>query len=86
MMQMTVAYLFAMIMIVGLFVLAKRNQKQGWKKHRHTFEASEQEIPPVEHFSDLMRLNRSLSAYGQAVQPAMSAVAVKTSRKERVLG
>jgi hypothetical protein len=71
MLQLTCAYLVAAAMIAGLFFLALRNQKQGWRRHRGVWWQLQPTPPvvaeaPVEHFSDLMRLQQSLASEQQA--------------------
>jgi hypothetical protein len=73
MMQLSFAYLFAALVIAGLYLLARRNRKQGWRKQR---EVPYQEAPyqeaielPVDHFADLSRLHQALIAHGEPTRP-----------------
>jgi len=78
MLELSVAYLTAATLIGGLFFLARRNQKQGWRKQRGAWgEVPSIEAPavvetrfqsPLEHFSDLKRLQHALAMEKQVVQ------------------
>ncbi len=73
MLQLTCAYLVAAAMIAGLFFLALRNHKEGWRRHRGVWWQLQSTPPveakvPVEHFSDLMRLQQSLALEQQAAK------------------
>jgi len=72
MLELALAYLVAAVLIGGLSVLAVRNRRQGWRKLRLVwgqiptaaaipFAAVPAEVP-VEHFSDLARLQQALAA------------------------
>jgi hypothetical protein len=74
-------YLIAAVMIAGLVLLAIRNRQQGWRKNRGAwwetqstaavaaFEARV-DAPIVEHFNDLVRLQRSLAHDAETVPVA----------------
>lgn len=73
MLELTCACLVAAAMIAGLFFLALRNQKQGWRRHRGEWWQLQSTPPveadvPIEHFSDLMRLQQSLALEQQTAQ------------------
>jgi hypothetical protein len=80
--ELSLAYLAAAVLIGGVFLLARRNQKQGWHKQRRVWgQAQSTEAiasfevgidPAVEHFSDLARLQQSLAAESEAVQKEQS--------------
>ncbi len=82
MLELAFAYLIATALIGGLFVMALRNRKQGWRKLRLvwgepptaaavtssvTATAAPSEVP-VEHFSDLARLQQALTAEHEKAQ------------------
>ena len=92
-MELSLAYVFAAVLIGGLIGLAKRNHQQGWRKDRSsTFERqssaalevfyARQEIPvsngPLQHLSDLARLQQALTADGEAVKPSKQEETVPT--------
>lgn len=92
-MELSLAYLFAAVLIGGLIGLARRNQRQGWRRDRSsTFEHqsslalqlfyARQEVPasngPLQHLSDLARLQRALAEDGQAVSPSKQEETVPT--------
>jgi hypothetical protein len=78
MLELSGAYLIAAALIGGLIFLARRNQKQGWRRPRRAmWEASSQAARtsndawvdvPIEHFSDLLRLQQSLAAETETVR------------------
>ena len=63
--------------ILFLYLAAKQNRKQGWRRRRVSrFEAAleafqqPQESPlPENHLGDLSRLNQALLSHGEPVQP-----------------
>ena len=76
--QLSVAYLFAIGLIGGLLLLARRNQEQGWQKRRGVFfdvesaaareafaarKHSPLEDVPLGHLGDLERLHQSLVSH-----------------------
>jgi hypothetical protein len=76
--QLSLAYLFALGLIGGLVLLARRNQEQGWQKRRgvlldvqsaaarDAFAArkhSPLEDVPLTHLGDLERLHQSLVSH-----------------------
>jgi hypothetical protein len=72
MLELSLAYLIAAVLIVGLALLAVRNRKQGWRKNRGAWwEAqstaavaafqSRKTEGPLEHYNDLVRLQQSLT-------------------------
>jgi hypothetical protein len=78
MIELSFAYLSAAGLIAGLVLLARRNQQQGWHKHRaqwlevqsnaavRAFVAKP--LPPdetLQHLADLDRLRQSLVAHNQ---------------------
>jgi hypothetical protein len=78
MLELAFAYLTATALIGGLFVMALRNRKQGWRKVRLVWgqpplvaavpsTAAPAEVP-VEHFSDLARLQQALTAEHEKAQ------------------
>jgi hypothetical protein len=82
MLELSLAYLAAAVLIGGLLYLAVRNHKRGWRKQRNVWGEAQsaaalasierQVDPPVEHFSDLARLQNAL------------AIEDKTARKEQL--
>ena len=77
--QLFLAYLFAIGLIAGLVLLARRNREQGWVKHRGTLldvqSAAARDAfaaPPLAHLGDLERLNQSLVSHRDP-QPAAPA-------------
>ena len=81
MVQLTLAYLFAAVLMLILVLLARRNQRQGWRKQRgEFFKVSESPALPAEHQGDLGRLQQSLSAYGEPISPLPSPERVETTR------
>ncbi len=83
-MELLLAYLFAAALIGGLVVLARRNQRQGWRKERRSwfevqsaaavqaFGRTEVESAPggpLQHLADLSRLQEALTADGATNQP-----------------
>jgi hypothetical protein len=83
---MILAYLFAAIMILTLFYLAKKNQKEGWRKQRpqpirfavdsYKSEPASPEIDyesnPLGHLKELENLNRALTGYHVPQKPAVA--------------
>lgn len=78
--QLGLAYLFAAGLIAGLFLMARRNRKQGWKRRRAVWLEDRAaaalrtvESPsagaPLQHLGDLGRLHESLVANGPANAP-----------------
>ncbi|MGA3185492.1 MAG: hypothetical protein ABSF22_00145 [Bryobacteraceae bacterium] len=75
MLELVFAYSAAAALIAGMLLLALRNQKQGWRRHRGAwFEAREtvavaafeaKPQPPLQHLGDLVRLQQSLAHPGQ---------------------
>jgi hypothetical protein len=81
MMQLSFAYLAATGFIAVLVLLARRNQKQGWRRRRGVWLESKAEAAlrtveaptaegPLQHLGDLGRLNDSLVAHGVPQAPA----------------
>ena len=77
MLELAFAYLIATALIGGLFVLAIRNRKQGWRRVRLVWgqpptaaavPSTAAPADPVEHFSDLARLQQALSAEHEKAQ------------------
>jgi hypothetical protein len=78
MMELTLAYLAAAVLIGGLLYLAERNHKRGWRKQRDVWgqieaSSSHTSIEPrvelaLEHFNDLARLRRSLASENESVR------------------
>lgn len=78
MLELAFAYLIGTALIGGLFVLALRNRKQGWRKVRLVWgqlppaaavpsTAAPAEVP-VEHLNDLVRLQQALAAEHEKTQ------------------
>jgi hypothetical protein len=76
--QLSLAYVFAIGVIGGLVLLARRNQQQGWQKRRGVFldvqsaaardafaarKHSPFEDVPLAHLGDLERLHQSLVSH-----------------------
>jgi hypothetical protein len=90
MMQLSFAYLVATSFIAVLVVLARRNQKQGWRRRRgvwleahaeaalRTVESPAAEAP-LQHLGDLGRLNDSLVAHGVPQAPAPAEKPLKSN-------
>lgn len=83
MMQLSLAYLCAAALIATLVLLARRNQRQGWRRRRGVWLEEQAETAlrafespykdqPRSHLADLGRLHESLVAHGlpQAPEPA----------------
>lgn len=76
--ELSVAYLAAAALIGVLLFLARRNRKQGWHRERNVWWQAESYAalasfaprvnPPLEHFSDLARLQRALATEDQATR------------------
>lgn len=96
-MELSLAYLSAAGLIATLFLLARRNRKQGWRKPRpvwselqaiaavRAFEAKGDPSRPIEtlqHLGDLDRLRQSLVAHGKPQPPEALEVPVKTPKKD----
>ena len=94
------AYLFAAAMILTLFYLAKKNQMEGWLKHRAqpiTFAVdsfrNEPASPEIdsnrylfEHLKALENLNRALIAYHVPQKPAFAVRAAVTVKGRKEVG
>ncbi len=83
--QLILAYLFAAVMILTLFYLGKKNQREGWRKMRvqpisfavesNQSRPSSPEIDyaePLGHLKELEDLNRALTAYQTPQKPAVA--------------
>jgi hypothetical protein len=81
----SIAYMAAAVIISSLTYLAKRNQKQGWRKQRISWQevqniAAERafasapipQAQPLEHYGDLSRLQGALIANGTPTRPEVS--------------
>lgn len=89
-MQLGLAYLFAAGLIAGLFLLARRNRKRGWKRRRafwleDRFAAALRTVEspsaaaPLQHLGDLGRLHESLVAHAPAKAPERADKPMKSS-------
>lgn len=89
-MQLSLAYLVATGLIAGLVLLARRNQKQGWRRRRGVWlevqaEAALRTVEapstaqPLQHLGDLGRLNESLVAHGAPQAPAPAEKPLKSN-------
>jgi hypothetical protein len=80
----SLAYLAAVALIGALVFLAKRNQKQGWRRQRiswveaqsnaaaRAFTVPDKQImsdQPLQHLGDLNRLRESLTVHGEPQAP-----------------
>jgi hypothetical protein len=73
-MQLFLAYTFALVLIAGLVLLARRNQNQGWRKKRgviggiqletHT-DTMQPYTSQLEHLGDITRLRQALVAHSE---------------------
>jgi hypothetical protein len=89
MLELAFAYLTAGALITGLFFMARRNQKQGWRRDRGvwwdvqtaaTVTAYEpRQAPPLQHLGDLVCLQQSLAHLDQAA--SMETVGVRPEPK-----
>lgn len=83
-MELSLAYLFAAALIGGLILLARRNQRQGWRKERRSWfevqsatavqafgrrEAESAPTGPLQHLADLARLQEALTSEGATKRP-----------------
>jgi len=78
MLELSTAWLAAAALIGSLFFLARRNQKQGWRRPRHQWWQAQSDAaaasfaakdnPVLEHFSDLARLQQALVNENQTAQ------------------
>jgi hypothetical protein len=88
-MQLSLAYIFAAGLIAGLALLARRNQRQGWRKKRGMWrgvqlgveegalearEDAPQPYAPLEHLGDIDRLQQVLVALGEPQSELVEAV------------
>lgn len=84
MVELSLAYLFAAALIGGLVLLARRNQRQGWRKERRSWfevrsatavqafgrtEVESAPSGPLQHLADLARLQEALSAGSETNRP-----------------
>ena len=90
MMQLSFAYLAATGLIAVLVMLARRNQKQGWRRRRGVWLEARAEAAlrtveppsaeaPLQHLGDLGRLNDSLVAHGVPQAPALAEKPLKAN-------
>jgi hypothetical protein len=78
MMELSLAYLAAAVLIGGLLYLAERNHKRGWRRQRNVWGQAQVSAAvasidaridtPVEHFSDLARLQHALATEDEATR------------------
>ena len=95
MIDLSFAYLAAAGLIAVLFLLAKQNQKQGWRKPRAVwwqtrateaigaFKAraeSPAQDEGLQHLGDLDRLRQSLVTHGEPTRPASAEVGKQDKR------
>jgi len=86
MVQLMFAYGFAVLMILTQYLMARRNQRQGWTKRRASQATSpvSQEVlrmktdktddeRPFRHLAELEALNRALIAYHVPRKPEVTA-------------
>ena len=93
MMELSLAYLFAVFLIGVLIAMARENRKSGWRRTRgswlevqavaaaRAFEAREEAPADLQHMGDLGRLHQSLATHGASSRPE----AVPPAREERSL-
>ncbi len=72
MLELTLAYLAAAALISGLIFMARRNQKQGWRKPREIWRQAPAPMevraePGLAHLGDLGRLQQSLATESETV-------------------
>jgi hypothetical protein len=76
--ELPIAYLAAALMIGALLFLARQNRRQGWRRQRDAWgqalvdsaltSVKARVDPPLEHFSDLARLQHSLAVEDAATR------------------
>jgi hypothetical protein len=78
MLELSAAYLAAAVLIGVMLYLARQNQKQGWQRERNAWGQARSTAavaslaprmdPPLEHFSDLARLQQALATEDQSAR------------------
>ncbi len=71
------SYLIAAGTILFLYLAAKQNRKQGWRRRRvslfeaalEAFEQPQESRLPEAHLGDLSRLSQALLSHGEPIQP-----------------
>ena len=93
----SLAYMAAVGLITTLLFLAKRNQKQGWRKQRSSFMETQfaaanrafarpqPAIASESHLADLGRLQQALNAHGEPKAPQSPTHGTQESNKSNVL-
>jgi hypothetical protein len=70
--QLSIAYAAAFFLIAVLLLFARKNRKEGWKKHRvplYEETPASSDKPTGDHLGELSRLNQSLVGYGEPTKP-----------------
>jgi hypothetical protein len=81
-MELFLAYTFALVLIVGLVLLARRNQQQGWRRERGVLGGMlldthrDTTLPytaSTDHLGDIHRLREALIAHSSSLSEPVEA-------------